>query len=77
MAKAILKHIESCKGYKSSSSLSDPAIAASEEDFGDLVGDDDDIFSTKIFIIVVVIATRMMIKFLTNILQILDCRGEQ
>jgi hypothetical protein len=31
--KAILQHIESGKGFGSSSSSSDPASAASEEDF--------------------------------------------
>ena len=65
--KAISQHIESGKGFGSLSSSSDPATgvsAASEEDFGDFVGDDDDIFSDEDYH-----ATRMMIKFLPNILQ--------
>jgi len=40
----LVQHIESGKGFGSSFSSSDPASAASEEDFGDFVGDDDDIF---------------------------------
>ena len=42
--KTILQHTESGKGFGFLSSSSDPASVASEEDFGDLVGDDDDIF---------------------------------
>jgi hypothetical protein len=59
-----LQHIESGKGFGSSSSSSDPASAASEEDFGDFVGDDDDICFDEDYH-----ATKMMIKFLPNILQ--------